>query len=415
MNFLKKKFKIPSLKQSILFISILALSLYSIFNFLGQNWKVNELFSGSIVQPRNNSIIVSILQLIGIAGLFAISFSYLKKINKKSILLLILLQLMLGLFWVFYAILIEKKSPLLLFRDTFPPYSILLVLLLTIGYSDEMWATIKKMIFPLLILFTAVGFYEIIDAYIKFQFSKRITASGPMYTSIIALFLSYIMILFNKEKVVQHKYLYLAILIFISISFIVLQSRSWLIHCVVLFILFIHNATNKKNKALKYLFFILLIVLIFVILFFNFNELFEGIIDRFSNAGDTRSEQLNAFFSQVSFIDLILGGGTNATYVCFGGPYSFIDNQVLFFLFRYGLLPTFIYLFFVFIYPFYRIVKTKKFDLFYLYILNVAWLCSMLGVSIYFNIKLDLTNVLILILSGRIVYLSNKDKETTSL
>ncbi len=415
MNLLEKKFKIPSLKQSILFISILTLSLYSIFNFLGQKWEISELFSNSITQPRNNSIIVSLFQLIGVVGLFAISFSYLKKINNKYILLLLLLQLILGLFWVFYAILIEKSSPLLLLRDSFPPYSILLVLLLTIGYSDEMWSTIKKMIFPLLITFTAVCFYEIIDAYIKFQFSKRITASGPMYSSIIALFLSYIMILFNKEKVIQHKYLYLTALIFISISFIVLQSRSWLVHCVVLFILFIHNSTNKKYKALKYLFFVLLVVLIFVILFFNFNELFEGIIDRFSNAGDTRSEQLNAFFNQVSFIDLMLGGGTKATYICFGGPYSFIDNQVLLFLFRYGLLPTFIYLFFVVIYPFYRIVKTKKFDLFYLYILNFAWFFSMMGVSIYFNIKLDLSNVLIVISSGRIIYLSNKNKESASL
>ncbi len=415
MNFLEKKFKKPTLKQSILFISIIMLALYSIFNFLGQEWTISELFSNTIVQTRNNSIIVSLFQIIGIVGLFLISFLYLKKINKKSIFFLIILQLLLGLFWIFYAVLIEKASPLLLLRDSFPPYSILLVLLLTIGYSDEMWAIIKKSIFPLLIIFTIVCFCEIIDAYTKFQFTKRITASGPMYTSIIALFLSYIMILFNKEKVIQHKYLYLTILFFISISFIVLQSRSWLIHCAFLFILFIHNATSKKNKVLKYLFFVLLIVLIFAVLYFRFTELFDGIIDRFSNSGDTRTEQLNAFFDQVKFTDLMLGGGTKATYICFGGPYSFIDNRVLFFLFRYGLIPTLIYLFFTVIYPFYRIVKTKKYELLYLYILNFAWFCSMLGISIYFNIKLDLANVLIVISSGRIIYLANKNKESISL
>jgi hypothetical protein len=133
------------------------------------------------------------------------------------------------------------------------------------------------------------------------------------------------------------------------IGAILTRTRSWLIMSFLLFIFFllISKSANtiRAHVIKKFMLFAILLTIIFTSGFLIFQDQYFSAYDRFMEriTEDSRSEQYEAFFSQVPVTDLILGGGPKATWSEGEGKYfseyQYLDNQYIWMAFLGGL-PT---------------------------------------------------------------------------
>ena len=120
------------------------------------------------------------------------------------------------------------------------------------------------------------------------------------------------------------------------------------------------------------------------------------IISRFSK--DTRSGQLMEFFSQVPLSKLAVGQGMNASYSFAGqSSYKYIDNQFLFFMFRYGVIPLVLYLLPFACSLFGKSCRNKAASWLSQKFVIIMWLLAMGGLSVYFTLRIDISGFFILI------------------
>lgn len=395
-----KKVKLDKL---LLILVLVFICLYNFLSYFNSSWEKN---GDSIHQLRNSSLIINLC--ISGALFCLVALVFLLFINKKyplKISLPIISLTCFGIFWSIYAVLIDKVSIFVLLRDSFPPISLIAAGIMLAGYNNEFWKIIKKMIFLIACIFTLFSFYEIIIAFIKFGFEYRITYGAPMYLFEIGLFATYGLVILTDEWKNNKKILVLILIILLFFNSAILQGRSWFLQTCFLFIIYIFNIKNilKNHKVLSILV-PLSIVGVTSIIFINNIDLFEGLINRFSNSGDTRTSQLEQFFNQVSIDKLLIGQGTKASYTYSRyETFNFIDNQVLLFMFRYGIIPTISYCFIV-IYPIVKSLMMKNIKLFYKSITMIVWFAAMMGVSVYFNISFGTMSIIIMLYCGRLFY-----------
>lgn len=402
-----KKIKLDKL---LLIFTLVFICLFNFLSYFNTSWKVEV---DSIHQDRRMGILTTGLVMGAFAFLFVLLLFlvFSRKYSKKIIVPVLFLEIF-GFVWTIYAYFIDNVSIGVLFRDAFPPITMLASGFILAGYNDKWWPLIKKAIFLIACLFTFYSFYEIIVAFSRFGFENRITYGAPMYCYEIGLFATYGLIILTDEWKKNRKLLVFILVVLLFFNSAILQGRSWFLQTTVLFIIYLFNIKEvlKKHKTLA-IFVPLGIVVATVVIFMSNIELFEGLIDRFINSGDTRTSQLEQFFSQVSFEDLMLGQGTKASYKYMNNSnFNFIDNQVLLFMFRYGIIPTLAYCFLI-LYPFFKSLLLHDRKLVYKSIVLVAWFAAMLGVSVYFNISFGTMSLLILLYSGRLFYeIDNRKK-----
>ena len=82
---------------------------------------------------------------------------------------------------------------------------------------------------------------------------------------------------------------------------------------------------------------------------------------------------------------------------------NFIDNQVLLFLFRYGLIPTILYLYLL-ISPIVKSVKIKNKKMILKSAVLFSWFLAMMGLGVYFSISFGMAHMLIMLYTGRLFY-----------
>lgn len=402
-----KKIKLDKL---LLIFTLIFICLYNFLSYFNSSWSVIE---GSLRQNRQMGIITTGLIMGAFFLLFVLIFYliFTKKYSLKLIVPIIFLELF-GVIWTVYAVLMDKVSIGVLFRDSFPPISMMACGFLLAGYNDKWWPLIKKAIFIIACLFTFYSFYEIIIAFSRFGFEYRLTSGAPMYCYEIGLFATYGLIILTDEWKKNRKLLVFILVLLLFFNSAILQGRSWFLQTLILFIIYLFNIREvlKKHKALA-IFVPVGIITITIVIFLNNIELFKGLIDRFVNSGDTRTSQLEQFFSQVSFGELLIGQGTKASYTYnLDTNFYFIDNQVLLFMFRYGIVPTIAYCYLI-LYPFVKSLTLKNKKMMYKSIVLIAWFAAMLGVSVYFNISFGTMSLLILLYSGRLFYeIDNRKK-----
>lgn len=388
------------------FLLILMLTLmagYHFFIYFNSAW---IRYGESIRQIRNDSLIVIGCSFFAFfAMLVLVVLLLLTKKNPIKITIPILIMLIFGVFWVGYSILFDNISPTLLLRDSFPPFSLITCGVILAGYNHKWWELIKKVIFIVACVFVLYAFIEIIRAFIKFGFNYRMTSGAPMYLYIIGLYATYGLITLTDDWRLNRKAVVFILVILLFFNSAILQGRSWFIQTIILFIIYIFRirAVFKKNAIFRIS--ITFITLTTAIIVFVVNiELFEGLIERFQTSGDTRTAQLEAFFSQVGFKDLMLGGGIRAGYLFNNDPnFHFIDNQVLLYMFRYGIIPTFTYLYLL-LYPVYKSFRYKNRKLILKSIVLISWFAAMMGLGVYFNISFGMAHTLIMIYTGRLFY-----------
>ena len=156
------------------------------------------------------------------------------------------------------------------------------------------------------------------------------------------------------------------------------------------------NKSQGKKIPLKGI--LLLAFIIIVLMFITRNYLSDQWTTLLARSTeDTRTQQIVEFFQQVDINNLVVGGGYTASYSWLGRDYEAIDNQILLSMFRYGIIVTMLYLA-IFIVPIFDALKKHRLS--FLHGINMMWLLSMAGLSIYCAINIDVTQMVVLIVAG---------------
>lgn len=404
-------FKRIKLDKLLLILTFLCFSAYLFLSYFLVPWTLDT----NAIQIRRSSILISGLVFVGFACLMVLILYliFTKKYPLKIFIPLLILFLF-GVFWSIYAVFLENQYSTFLLRDNFPPTIMMACSFILVGYSNKYWNLIKKIIYIIAIWFIFFSFVEVIRGYLQFGFSYRITSSAPMYFFEIGLFSLYGIVLLTDDWKEKRKAFIFVLILFLIINAIILQGRTWFIHTVILLLIYLFGIrkTLKKRKGLIIIVPLLIVITLFIVFVTN-KQIFEGLLNRFNSSGDTRTNQLVTFFEQVPLEKLVLGSGTRASYSFLDNvSYNYIDNQVLLFLFRYGMIPTIFYCFLT-LYPVFKGITLKNKKIIYKSIVMIAWFGAMIGFSVYFNINLSILTLIVLAYCGRLFYeIDIKQKES---
>ena len=402
----KKLISIPSLLIGAAFsIDVLRFA----YKFLNAPFSTSSLFATSVTTLAVDNFISSGMLLAVMMCFFFLALYALTKKKKLNYLTMcVFVLLFFGIFWTLLAL--QKSSIVVSVTSPVSPFIMIMAVLVFIGYDEEMWDGVKKAVFYSSIPYTLMSLYETVRFLIKFGFGARLMASGALYGAIVAVFFLYFTLLFNEELVKKHKFI-LPIQIFILISImVILQSRSWALHALLLMVIFVYKLSkNYKNRFVFLIIVGIVALAVFVFASDYISTISQGLLDRMEQ--DSRSGQLKAFFSQVSFKDLMLGGGMKVGYSCFGDPnYQFLDNLVLLTMFKYGIIPTLAYLLLllspIFYGLFHKNSEARKGILFF-----AVWFVVMLGVAIFVSYANNIYNYVFYIAMGRFVFIREKERE----
>lgn len=291
------------------------------------------------------------------------------------------------------------------------PIVYLTLLSIVIGYNDDLWEYLSKYIPTVAVINIFLAYYY----YFKFT---RIHPGGlPGGNSPIIFFfisgfwLTAISVLIYKNKERNSKILFTMIISLLVLS-VVLYSRGWFFQSILLLLLSTYYLKQKKG-LIRLLKFALSIIVIVGIAYYLLDNYYSIYLDQFINkfGADTRSEQYISIFKQTPIHQFLIGGGMGATY-SFGimSEYSYIDNQIIFTAFRYGIFLVLTYLYF-FLAPLFNTrykLKINNEEIKIAKFIIIMWILSLLGLSIYNGITIDFKNIFIPILVGRLMYLESE-------
>lgn len=288
------------------------------------------------------------------------------------------------------------------------------LLSIVIGYNDELWEYLSKYIPAIALINIFLAYYY----YFKFTGvhpGGLPGGSSPIiYFFISGFWLTAISVLIYKNKSKNSKIIFIMIVSLIVLS-VVLYSRGWFFQSILLLLLSTYYLKQKKGliRLLKFALSIIVVGGIAYYLLDNYYSIYlEQFITKFGS--DTRSEQYVEIFKQTPIHQFLIGGGMGATY-SFGiiNEYSYIDNQIIFTAFRYGIFMVLPYLYF-FLSPLFNTrYKQKKNDeeIKIGKLIIIMWILSLLGLSIYNGITIDFKNIFIPILVGRLIYLESEKSD----
>lgn len=295
------------------------------------------------------------------------------------------------------------------------PIVYLTLLSIIIGYNNELWEYLSKYIPAVAVINILLAFYYYFK-FISIHPGGLPGGNSPIiYFFISGFWLTAISVLVYKNKGKNFKVLYTMIISLLLLS-VVLYSRGWFFQSILLLLLSTYYLKQKKGliRLLKFALSIIVIGGLVYFLLYNYYSIYlEQFISKFG--ADTRSDQYIEIFKQTPIHQFLIGGGMGATYY-FGiiGEYSYIDNQIIFTAFRYGIFMVLPYLYF-FLSPLfnnrYKLKKNYE-EIKIAKLIIIMWMLSLLGLSIYNGITIDFKNIFIPILVGRLMYLeSGKDDE----
>lgn len=399
MNIFKRKN--ITLERALLFFTFFFFTIYTLFSYMGGSWYLKTASVSSLTQAANTGTFVKLLLFCAlVCFLFLVATQCLKQRLSPIIMLSLTILTLFGVFWTGYSILIDNVTILVLVRDPFPPITLLLPLAIFIGLKDNLWKDVKKYIFIFSIILIFASFISAINFFGTFGTSYRPTASGMIYWFYKGFFLLYATILFTDEWRKKYKPLVLILLIMLFFIAAILQARSWFIQTIILFIVYMATAKNKRGSNMLT---ILISIAVMLILFVTNEDMFAGLIKRFTTSGDTRSGQLEQFFEQIGLQKLFLGQGMKANYdFSHFQDFNYIDNQFLLSMFRYGIIPTALYMFLL-IYPIVRSIDERNKECLKQSLLMIVWIFAIFGLSVYFNLSFEIAGFVVFIMVGRII------------
>ncbi len=190
--------------------------------------------------------------------------------------------------------------------------------------------------------------------------------------------------------------------VLLALMSILFRSRSLIIQALILLLYVLFRSRirwrNQWIGVFTYLVGIVVFLLVFWdVIFYMFSPLLLRMFD------DTRTSQLQQFFAQVSLRELLTGGGMDAEYKfsAMSSNYKYLDNQFLLEMFRFGIVPILTYTL-VLLSPLVRAVVKLDIDLMRRCTIIVMWLLAMGGISVFFNLNVNIPCVVVFVLCGRL-------------
>ena len=200
-----------------------------------------------------------------------------------------------------------------------------------------------------------------------------------------ALGISYLWITAAFASEQQCGYLKKVLLCAGSILFaFLIATRSWVIQSVLILLYIAVSSPSMSKRFRRVLYTIVAVIGAVLVASMVFPDALSTFADRIGE--DSRSGQYDTFFSQVDPLSLVLGNGSTAGYV-YGTQtnYLFFDNQFMFLMFHYGIIPALI-LAFVLIKT---IVSSKMANGGSCRFVAVMYLAALLGLSNYYSYALN--------------------------
>lgn len=280
---------------------------------------------------------------------------------------------------------------------------IIMPLLFFLGYDDKLWNIVQKRLPFVVALFLALFYATFFVFWEKYGIVETMNATYKHFFC-YAITSIWLFCLIDTSSTILKIIKKLFMVLLVLAAFIT-RSRSWVLQSL-LFLFIVSLKRGKKSKLSSFL----LSILAILIVVFAISIVFPNITGELFARGleDTRTGQYITFFSKYSFQDLIMGCGINASYTYLGeANYRYFDNQFIFTMFHYGILPV-LYWCMLGISLF---LKAKSKDRMVdngqeVYAAKTCWLLVLLaylGVSVYYQIGMDLNSVFVMILIGRAI------------
>ena len=397
-----------SLKKFFVYSLLGVLVFESAVRYSGLKWESTQF--GNVVSMVGRTIpLYKYIELLCIVCLFFLSLRTVR-IQKN---ILTYSGLLLGAVSIFWCIVNSDLGAGLIYLDTTPVLLLELSLIFFVGQDEKILELFIRTIPLLACIFSILTMIETIDFVSQYQLIRM--ANGKVIEHFAnALFLTSCWNCIKRNTKIDNLMIYIISGVLMVCS-IVITSRGWMLQAIMLFVL--AYLTTSKRKAFDKAKRVFFMVVIFAILYSVISKYMSGALDyiigRFGQ--NTRENQLVTFFEQVPFWKLFVGQGYNAAYHLNGVNYAYIDNIFLFWMFRYGIFSVVGYWL-----PFLYVVFNKNRNLIETkmrYIGTVfAWILAMGGLCIYYLIKLDAANIMLIMIvchyvqKGKRIILSKKYK-----
>lgn len=395
------KFK---LKETLAKLFIILFSVSRLVFYSGATWNVDYSFYS--MAPTVGIVDQSLLALSAVIGIwfsFLCFKDYLNMCSRSKIKVILIGTILLLAVFCFWTIdFLANNSVTLLFVGNFTPLTLLFGGVLFAGYDDKLMYSIAQFSKYVAIVFLSLSLYYTVEFYVEFGYVGVRYGNSHIMTYFIYGFYALTLFVCGHKEFGYCKDYKLIIALSILAFFLAVASvsRGWIVQAIML-LLYVYlgkelNGHRLHSKILTRLIVVLIIIGILVLAIIQFApNIVSTIGERFDE--DTRSLQLTEFLSQMDVGKFILGQGYNATYVeSAHGIYSYIDNQLLMMVFRYGLIPLALYLLFVCK----SIWGFIKYRIGYGFA-SIMWLAALSGLAIYLGFGIDIHNMFIMFVISR--------------
>lgn len=364
----------------------------SIFRYFNKDWELNR--EGARVIMMSGDMMITVMTVACILLLCWVFWE--NRYPKTLVTYCAFILLGIGLIWT--VISFSQYGRTLFYENGTPIYLMEFGIFFLFGGKDEYWSIVEKWLLRLAVLYLALSIYYTVDILARFPLYRM--AGGPMMQYLyFTLFLLALEI--GQPKGGKKRQILIMILLAVCVVLGVLTtSRSWMIQALFLMACyyFSFSELSAKQKIIRIIIGIAALLIVYNVLIRFFGDSTVFVLKRFEE--DTRTSQYEQFFSQVDLKSIILGGGMNARYNFNGQSYAYFDNQFLYWAFRFGIVAIVPYVL-PFIYVMYSWLKKKRRQRVKgAFVPLLMWLAAMGGLSIYFNLTLDIVNMIILMAVG---------------
>lgn len=403
------------LKETLAKLFIILFSTSRLVFYSGATWNVEYSFYS--MAPTVGVVDQSLLALSAVIGIwfsFLCFKDYLNKCPRAKIKVLLISTFLLLTVFCFWTIdFLANNSVTLLFVGNFTPLTLLFGGVLFAGYDDKLMYSIAQFSKYVAVVFLSLSLYYTVEFYVEFGYVGVRYGNSHIMTYFIYGFYALTLFVYGQKEFgyCRDNKLIIALSILAFFLAVASVSRGWIIQAIIL-LLYTYlgkelNGRRYHSKMISRLIIVLIIIGILVLAIIQFApNIVLTIGERFDE--DTRSLQLTEFLSQMDAGKFIFGQGYNATYMeSAHGVYSYIDNQLLMMVFRYGLIPLTLYLLLIFK----SIWGFIKYRIGYGFA-SLMWLAALNGLAIYLAFGIDIHNMLIMFVISRSLAIIDSDTQT---
>lgn len=372
-----------SKKYSLLYLLLSVLIYESIVKYIGVSW--NSTVYSNVVTMQGKTI--PMLKYVELALILFLCFSKRTFQNKVSFWAGFLL-LALGIFWC----LLNLNSGLtIVYLNTSPVLLVEMGCIYLFLQDQEIRKKLISLCGFLAVFFTALTLIDLLNFLRDFSLTRM--ANG----NVIEHYANALFLLAVWNCFIDHKSRKVILLYGCSIGLLLMSvfitSRGWMFQAVILLTtVYMSNSQRNIIEKLKRVTLVLgVFVLVYLVIVHYMDSAFSFILNRMGD--DTRTSQLVTFFGQVSVLDLLVGRGPYATYVWNGVKYAYVDNIFLFWMYRYGAASVLAY-WMPFLYGLFSRQRNSALKTKLPYnVMILMWMMAMGGLCIYYNIRVDIANI----------------------